>query len=440
MGGQGIAPGSGTLSSVEQLPLGITSQTIINFYLPGVLLFGTSGSVSATATSGLPVSFATETPLVCTVSGTEVTAVGGGYCYVSASQAGNSTYDSATPLSSYFLVQPTAPAFSLAGGTYYSPQSLTLTDATPGVNIFYTYTAAGATPTAGSTLYSGAIPITSTGIVEAVAIPVAGGANSAVSSKAYVYSTGTPAAAPSFSLAGGTYHAPQTLALTDATPGATIYYTTNGTTPTTGSTKYTVPITIASTELVEAFATASGFSPSPVSAKAYNYVPFTTAAAPSFSLAGGTYTTPQMLTLTDATPGAVIHYTTNGTTPNAGSTVYAGPITIASTELVEAIAIASGYNPSPVSAKSYTYSALPLAAAPSFSLAGGHYTTPQMLTLMDATPGAVIHYTTNGTTPNASSTVYSGPIMVSTTELVEAIAVAAGYSNSNVSAKAYTIP
>ena len=175
-------------------------------------------------------------------------------------------------------------------------------------------------------------------------------------------------------------------------------------------------------------------------AKAYVYSAFPPAAAPSFSLAGGTYNTPQMLTLTDATPGATIHYTTNGTTPTATSTLYAGPITIAATETVQAVAIATGYSLSAVSSKAYTYTPLPLAAAPYFSLAGGHYTTPQVLTLTDATPGATIYYTTNGTTPTTSSTKYTGPITISTSETVIAIAAAPGYTNSNPASKAYTIP
>jgi hypothetical protein len=332
-----------------------------------------------------------------------------------------------------------APSFNLAGGTYHSPQSLTLTDSTPGASIYYTYTAGGTTPTPASTLYTVPITVSSTGTVEAIAV-APGFAQSHISAKAYVYVPESRAAAPAFNLAGGTYHSPQTLVLTDSTPGATIYYTTNGSSPTTSSTVYTGPITIASTELVAAAAIATGFTLSPASSKAYTYVPLPTASAPAFSLPGGTYNTPQMLTLTDATPGATIYYTTNGTAPSASSTAYTAPITIASTELVKAVAIATGYNPSPLSSKAYTYSSLPRATAPSFSLAGGHYTTPQMLTLTDATPGAVIYYTTNGTTPTTSSTLYVGAITVGTAETVEAIAVAAGYANSGVSAKAYTIP
>ena len=230
------------------------------------------------------------------------------------------------------------------------------------------------------------------------------------------------------------------LILTDSLAGAAIRYTTNGSAPTSSSSLYTGPITVASTELVEAVAIAPGYIPSPASSKAYTYSPYPPAATPFFSLAGGSYTTPQTLVLTDSTPGATIYYTTNGTAPTTASTKYTGPITVASTEVVQAVAIATGYNLSPAGSKAYTFSPLPQAASPYFSLPGGHYTTPQTLTLTDVTPGAVIYYTTNGTTPTAASTRYTTPIAVSTTETVEALAIASGYNNSNVSAKAYTIP
>ena len=79
----------------------------------------------------------------------------------------------------------------------------------------------------------------------------------------------SPAAAPTFSPAAGTYTAAQTVSLFDTTPGAIIYYTTNGTAPTTLSTLYASPIAVSATQTVEAIAVASGYSQSPVASAAY---------------------------------------------------------------------------------------------------------------------------------------------------------------------------
>lgn len=74
------------------------------------------------------------------------------------------------------------------------------------------------------------------------------------------------AATPVFTPVGGNVPAGQKLTITDATKGAVIYDTTNGTTPTTGSTKYTKAIPVAKSETEAA---ASGVANGVVSSAGY---------------------------------------------------------------------------------------------------------------------------------------------------------------------------
>jgi Chitobiase/beta-hexosaminidase C-terminal domain len=244
-----------------------------------------------------------------------------------------------------------------------------------------------------------------------------------------------PAATPTFSVAAGTYISTQSVTLSDATAGSTIYYTTNGSTPTTSSTVYSGPISVSTTEAIEAIATATGYSSSAVASASYTITP--PAATPTFSVAAGTYISTQSVTLSDATAGATIYYTTNGSTPTTSSTVYLGAISVSATETIEAIAVATGYSSSAVASASYTIT--PPAATPTFSVAPGTYTAVQSVILSDATTGSTIYYTTNGATPTTSSTQYSGAIPVTASETIEAIAVATGYSSSAIASANYTL-
>jgi len=81
----------------------------------------------------------------------------------------------------------------------------------------------------------------------------------------------------------------------------------------------------------------------------------------------------------------------------------------------------------------------PQATAPALSVSAGTYATLQSVVLSDATAGAAIHYTTDGTTPTTSSPVYATPIPVATTTTIDAVAVASGYTNSSVASATYTI-
>lgn len=167
-----------------------------------------------------------------------------------------------------------------------------------------------------------------------------------------------------------------------------------------------------------------------------------TAATPTFSPSPGTYTSAQTVTISDSTPGASIYYTTNGTTPSTASTLFSStsPLSVSTTTTIEAIAVASAYSNSAVATGTYTIN-LPAAATPTFSPAPGAYSSAQSVTISDTTAGASIYYTTDGSTPTTSSTLFSAsnPIAVSSTTTIEAIAVASGYTQSAVATGTYTI-
>ena len=251
-----------------------------------------------------------------------------------------------------------------------------------------------------------------------------------------VFELSPAAAAPVFSLPPGSYDIGQMVTISDATPGAAIYYTTDGSTPSASSTPYGGPITLDSTETIRAIAVAGGLLPSAVTSAAYFILP----AAPPPVIGPpppGTYTSPQMVSILNEAPGSTIYYTTNGSTPTTLSPQYNGPISVNSTETISAIAAGGGYSPSTVASATYTIH-LPSAATPIFSPAPGTYTSVQSVTITDSTPGTTIYYAINAT-PTKASTAYTGPVSVSATETLEAIAVATGFSQSAVATAAYTI-
>jgi hypothetical protein len=150
----------------------------------------------------------------------------------------------------------------------------------------------------------------------------------------------------------------------------------------------------------------------------------TTAATAStvFTPPGGTYASSQSVVLADATRGAAIYYTIDGTTPTTASRVYAAPIPVIATETIKTLAIAPGYLNSAIGTAIYTITA-PQAAVP---------VVMQTITITEATQGATVYYTTNGTTPTTASARYTGPITLSSSAVLKFIAIAPNYTQSPV--------
>lgn len=333
---------------------------------------------------------------------------------------------------SWYVIQLTAatPVISPAPGTYSTAQSIKITDSTPGAVVYYTVN--GRYPNSSSSVYSGPIPVSGNVTIQAIAVAPTYWASNAAQAQ---YTVVTPAAAPSISPAGGKYTSAQTVKLSDSTPGASIYYTTDGTVPTAASQLYTGPITVPYSQTVQAIAMVKGGLASGT-VKAVYSLP---TSAPVISVASGTYNSIQTVTISDATPGAVIYYTINGRYPNTSAPVYSAPITATTNTLIQAIAVAPGSTPSAEAIAQYSIVAPP----PVISPGAGTFNYKTSVNMVDAAPGAVIHYTTDGSIPSSSSPVYSGPIVLSpqrtTTTQFKAIAIANGYIQSSVTSGAVTV-
>lgn len=118
------------------------------------------------------------------------------------------------------------------------------------------------------------------------------------------------------------------------------------------------------------------------------------------------------VTITCATDGATIRYTTDGTNPTSSSgTVYSGAFTVSCSATVKAIAYKATMDDSEIASQAYTITV----PTPTFSLAEGtYYDANQSVTLSlpTAHTGTVIKYTTNGDDPTSSSATYSSAITV----------------------------
>jgi hypothetical protein len=123
------------------------------------------------------------------------------------------------------------------------------------------------TPTLASPRYTAPFKVSATSTVKAIAVSSTTN-DSAVASATYTIKL-PAAAAPTMSLVPGTYTGAQTIALKDATAGATIYFTTNGVTPTIASPRYTAPFKVSATSTVKAIAVSSTTSDSKVASATY---------------------------------------------------------------------------------------------------------------------------------------------------------------------------
>ena len=314
------------------------------------------------------------------------------------------------------VTTPTISATAVAGG-----QQVSISSGTSGATIHYTTD--GTTPTTSSPVYSSSFKLTSTKTVKAFAVKT-GMLDSSVASQSITVSTVTAPTISATAVAGG-----QQVSISSGTSGATIHYTTDGTTPTTSSPVYSSSFKLTSTKTVKAFAMKIGMTNSSVASKSITVSTVTTPTISATAVAGG-----QQVSISSGTSGATIHYTTDGSAPTASSPTYGSSFKLTATKTVKAIAMKTGMVNSAATTQSITVSTVTTPTISATAVAGG-----QQVSISSGTSGATIHYTTDGTTPTTSSPVYSSSFKLTATKTVKAIAMKTGMVNSSVASQSITV-
>ena len=237
---------------------------------------------------------------------------------------------------------------------------------------------------------------------------------------------------------GGTYPAGQSITLT-ANETASIYYTTDGTTPTTSSTKYSGPIVMSTGFTLRYIGVDAAGNISAPSQQAYTTpAKDTTPPVVTATPVGGRYEVGRQITLAANEP-AKIYFTVDGSAPTKTSPVYAAPITLTAAFTLRYFGVDAAGNPSAVAAQSYSLPALdttaPIVTA---NPLGGTYAAGRVISLSANEP-ARIHFTVDGSAPTTNSPVYSAPLTLSTSFQLRYFAVDTAGNPSSAASQRYVV-
>lgn len=350
------------------------------------------------------------------------------------------------------------PTFSPNSGVYSETQNVTISCTTAGATIHYTLD--GTNPTTSSAVYSSPITISETTTVKAMA-EKAGMENSSIATATYTIEQVTPITiAEARALANDEYALVQGVVtfidgrnvyIQDATAGIDLFLNSN-----------TVPNELATGDMVQAYGKRSqynglvelsginGANPEEFSILSNgNTLPLAvkTIAEILEDYNGSNMLQSTRVKIQNATIGAI---NTSGNTPitqgESTMNIYKIPAVdgLLEGDDVTVTGVLGCFNAVQLRINSandveYTHPQMDVVATPTFSPAAGTYYEPKMVTISCETEGATIHYTTNGTTPTANSTVYTSAITVSVTTTIKAIAMKNGLTDSQIATATYTI-
>ncbi|MFN6263977.1 MAG: chitobiase/beta-hexosaminidase C-terminal domain-containing protein [Chromatiaceae bacterium] len=320
---------------------------------------------------------------------------------------------------------------SPSSGTYSGSVSVSLSSATAGATIRYSTN--GADINASSPVYSAPFTLSANTTVKARAFK-AGMTDSSQTAASFVVNPLPQVSNVAISPNGGSHSGSVSVSLSSATAGATIRYSIDGTDISTSSLVYTSPFTLSASATVKARAFKSGMADSAQTSASFVVNPLPQVSSPQMSPNGGTYTGSVLVSLSSATAGATIRYSTDGADISASSPVYSAPFTLSASTTVKARAFKANMADSSQAAASFVVNPIPRVGNPVISPNGGTHAGAVLVSLSSATAGATIRYSTNGADISASSPVYAAPFTLTASATVKARAFKAGMTDSGQTA------
>ena len=342
----------------------------------------------------------------------ELSAVGTYVVTAIAKDATGTLKDSDPATATYIITAPAAPVFSIEEGTYYDPQTLTMTCATNEAKIYYT-------------VLSNYCELEDVEYTEAITldnnddyiISAFASVDGVIKSKeTYIEVTiNKTCQAPKYSFADGeivngkTYDNTQAITISTATVGATVTYTLtkDGTVVGNENEVYSAPIAIDSNGnyTIKANVTKDGYT-SFTATEAVAFSISINVAEPTISgvAAGETYTEAKTVTINCSTADAVVVYSINGESKTSEGQTAIITLDKNGTYNISAYGIREGFsNSTTVTIEGVVINIT--CAKPTVSVAGGTYNETQSVAI-STTDDATIHYTLN----DGEDTVYNGEI------------------------------
>jgi predicted Zn finger-like uncharacterized protein len=323
------------------------------------------------------------------------------------------------------------PVASPSGGQFDQTQMVSLSCDTPDAAIYYTLD--NSDPTESSLKYTEPIEIAESTTLKARAFKDQWEPSGiAIADFTISRTVATPVASPS----GGQFDQTQTVSLSCDTPDAAIYYTLDNSDPTENSSKYEGSIEIAESTTLKARAFKDQWEPSGIAIA--DFTISRTVATPVASPSGGQFDQTQTVSLSCDTPDAAIYYTLDNSDPTENSSKYEGSIEIAESTTLKVRAFNDGWEPSEIVTAEYAITRK--TEAPEFNPPPAEYAESVQVSISSPAPNAVIHYTIDGTDPDAGAPVYDDSIVVLETTTIKAFAVVEGWEPSDIVVGEFWIP